>query len=264
MKKLFLMVCCAVITTHCFASVDTCKKNNSAFAAGESLTYVFSYHWGAIWLSAGEATMSIESVTYDNNPCYHITGIGKTYPSYDWFYKVYDTYETYMDTATLLPYKFIRKVDEGNFKIYNNVTFNQDAGKATSTHGTYNVPGCIQDVMSAIYYLRNTDMTKVQLNETIPITIFLDDSVYHLYVRYVGKEKIKTNYGEFNCLKIKPLTIKGTIFSGAEDMVVYISDDENKIPVLITSPITVGEIRADLSAAKGLRHPLNGKIKKKT
>ncbi len=262
MKKLFfLIVLYGVTISYCEAAIDTCKKSNSAFAAGESLTYVFSYHWGALWLSAGEATMTVESATFDNKPCYHVVGIGQTYSSYDWFYKVFDKYETYVDTETLLPYKFIRNVDEGGFKIYNNVTFKQDEGKAISTHGTYKVPACIQDVISAIYYMRNTDMSKVQVNQTIPITIFLDDSVYSLYVRYLGKEKIKTAYGEFNCFKIKPLTIKGTIFTGGEDMIVYISDDANKIPVLVTSPITIGEIRADLSVAKGLRHPLNGKIK---
>lgn len=123
------------------------------------------------------------------------------------------------------------------------------------------MPSCIQDVISAIYYMRNTDMSKVHLNQTIPITVFLDDSVYPIYVRYLGKEKVKTVNGEFNCFKVKPLTIKGTLFSGGEDMVVYISDDKNKIPILVESPIAVGEIRADLSAASGLRNPLNGKIK---
>lgn len=247
---------------YCFAAVDTCKRNNMAFHGGEALTTFFSYHWGAIWLSAGEATMTVEAATFDNEPCYHIVGLGQTYKSYDWFYKVRDKYETYMDTTTLTPFKFIRNVDENGFKIYNNVLFKQDEGKAVSTHGTYNVPGCIQDIISAIYYMRNTDMSKVQINQTIPLTVFLDDSVYPLYVRYIGKADVKTNYGEFKCFKIKPLTIKGTIFKGGEDMVIYISDDANKIPVLITSPIAVGEIRADLSAASGLRNTLNGKLNK--
>ena len=258
-KLLYLALLFGLHSSYCNAITDTCKKANTAFRTGESLTYVFSYHWGAIWLSAGEATMTIEASKFDNKPCYHITGLGQTYKSYDWFFKVRDKYETYIDSETLLPEKFVRNVDEGGFKIYNNISFKQDEGKAISTSGTYKVPACIQDVISAIYYLRNTDMNKVQINQTIPITIFLDDSVYPLYVRYLGKEKIKTDYGEFSCLKIKPLTVKGTIFSGGEDMVIYISDDENKIPILLSSPIAVGEIRADLSSVKGLRNTLNGK-----
>jgi len=261
MKRIIFIVLLGLNIVDCRASIDTCRKTNTAFQVGETLTYVFSYHWGAIWLSAGEATMNVESSTFNNKPCYHIVGIGQTYKSYNWLYEVHDKYETYMDEETLLPYKFIRNINEGGFKTYNNVSFDQDMGKATSTHGTYTVTACIQDVISAIYYLRNTDMSKFQLNQTIPITIFLDDSIYPLYVRYLGKEKVKTEYGEVNCFKIRPLTVKGTIFSGGEDMLIYISDDANKIPVLISSPITVGEIRADLSVAKGLRNPLNGKIK---
>lgn len=242
-------------------TIDTsCHRTNTAFNVGESLSYKFSFKWGAIWLSAGEATMAITEGTIANKPCYHITGFGQTYESYDWFFKVRDKYETYVNKETLLPMKFIRDVDEGGYTIYNNVTFKHAEHKAISTNGVYKIPDCLQDVISAIYYMRTYDMTNVKLNDVLPVTIFIDDSIYPLYVRFVGKEHLKSKFGEWDCLKIKPLTVEGTIFKGGEDMIVYVTDDKNHIPVAITSPILIGEIRADLFKASGVRNPMAGKL----
>jgi hypothetical protein len=158
------------------------------------------------------------------------------------------------------PLKFIRNVNEGGYTIYNNVTFNHDEGKATSTKGEFKIPDCTQDVLSAVYYARNIDFNKYNVNDTIPLNLFLDDSIYHIYIRYLGKELLKTKTGDYNCIKFKPLLINGTIFRGGEKMTVWVTDDDNKIPILVESPITVGFIRAELYKADGLRSPMKAKI----
>jgi hypothetical protein len=86
--------------------------------------------------------------------------------------------------------------------------------------------------------------------------MFLDDEVFNMYIRYLGKEDIKTRYGKFRAIKFKPLLIKGTIFEGGEKMTVWVSDDANKIPVRIESPITVGSVKVDMMGYKNLRYPL--------
>ena len=172
-----------------------------------------------------------------------------------------DRYETYFDTATLQPYKFIRNVDEGGYKTIENVNFNQEANTAVSLNGTYKVPGCIQDVMSAIYYARNIDFNQYKPDDKIPFDMFLDNEIYHLYIRYLGKEKIKTRFGTFNAIKFRPLLVKGTIFAGGEKMSVWVSDDPNHIPVRIESPIVVGTIKVDMMDFKNLRYPLSSRIK---
>ena len=113
---------------------------------------------------------------------YHVVGLGNSNSSYDWIFKVRDRYETYFDTATLQPYKFIRNVDEGGYKTIENVNFNQEANTAVSLNGTYKVPGCIQDVMSAIYYARNIDFNQYKPDDKIPFDMFLDNEIYHLYI----------------------------------------------------------------------------------
>jgi hypothetical protein len=130
-----------------------------------------------------------------------------------------------------------------------------------TTKGVYKVPGCIQDVISAVYYARNIDFSKYNVNDKIPFKMFLDNEVYDMYIRYLGKETVKTKYGKFKAIKFKPLLVKGTIFEGGEKMTVWVSDDGNHVPVRIESPISVGTIKVDMMGNKNLRYPLTSLLK---
>jgi hypothetical protein len=90
--------------------------------------------------------------------------------------------------------------------------------------------------------------------------MFLDKEVFEMYIRYIGKETIKTKYGKFKAIKFKPLLVKGTIFEGGEKMTVWVSDDANHIPVRIESPISVGSVKVDMISRNNLRHPLSSLI----
>lgn len=238
-----------------------CDVRNSAFQAGEKITYQIAFKWGAIWLSAGEVNFTLKPTRYNNKDVFHAVGYGYTYKSYDWFFKVRDTYESYFDMHTLQPYKFVRDIYEGGYTFYQNVVFKHAERKAVSLKGTFEIPSCCQDILSAIYYNRCIDWQNYKKNDTVPITVFLDDNVYPLYVRYMGKQKVQLRSGTYNCIVLKPLLVKGTIFKGGEEMNVYVTDDKNKIPVLVESPILIGAIRAELNTTSGLRHPLTAKIK---
>ena len=138
--------------------------------------------------------------------------------------------------------------------------FNHEAGTAVSTRGVFKVPPCVQDVLSAIYYARNIDYNKYKPGDKIPFTMFIDDEVNNLFIRYIGRETVKTRYGKFNAIQIKPLLIKGTIFEGGEKMSVWISDDQNHIPLRIESPITVGSVKVDMMGYQNLRYPLTSRV----
>lgn len=239
---------------------DFCGIRNTAFTAGEQITMKVFYSTLGMYIGAGEATFTTVLERFNGKTVYHCTGEGKSFSFFDNFFKVRDKYESYIDTNNLLPYKFVRNVDEGGYKKYNNVTFNQGAGTAVSTNGVFKVTQCIQDVVSAVYYARNIKFEKYKLEDKIPFDMFLDDEIYHLYIRYVGKEKIKTRYGKFNAIKIKPLLIKGTIFEGGEKMTAWISDDPNHLLLRVESPISVGTIKVDMMGYKNLRYPLKSLI----
>jgi hypothetical protein len=237
-----------------------CEVRNNSFAAGESITFKVFYTVAGMYVGAGEAVFNSALEKLNNKAVYHIIGEGKTFSFYDNFFKVRDRYETYIDTATLQPYKFIRNIYEGGYKKYENVTFNKVTNTAITNDGVFKVPACVQDVLSSIYYARNIDFEKYKPGDKIPFTLFLDKELFAMYVRYIGKETIKTKYGKFKAIKFKPLLIKGTIFEGGEKMTVWISDDRNKIPVRIESPISVGSVKVDMMSYKNLRYPLTALI----
>jgi hypothetical protein len=154
------------------------------------------------------------------------------------------------------PLKFVRDVSEGNHKHYENITFNQSANTAVTKNGVYKVPDCVQDVVSAMYCARNINFDNYKKDDKIPFKMFLDNEVYDMYIRYMGKEDIKTKYGKFSAVKFSPLLLKGTIFEGGEKMTVWVSDDQNHIPLRIESPIVVGSVKVDMMSYRNLRYPL--------
>lgn len=239
------------------APVDEfCNVRNTSFVVGEQIDFTVFYAVAGIFVNAGSAQFTSQLERLNGRPVFHITGTGKTHPSYDWIFKVRDQYETFVDTATMQPLKFIRNVQEGGYKKYENVSFNRTTNTAITNNGVYKVPPCVQDIISAIYYARNIDFNKYKPGDRIPFTMFLDNEIYNMYIRYLGKEDIKTKYGKFSTIKFKPLLLKGTVFEGGEKMTVWVSNDANKIPVRIESPISVGSVKVDMMGYKNLRYPL--------
>ncbi len=258
--KAFVLLCILSSFAPQPTAGDFCGLKNTAFKAGESVTMRVFYNAAGVYIGAGDATFTSTLEKFNGKTVYHCVGDGKTFSFFDNFFKVRDRYETYIDTATLLPMKFIRNVDEGGYKIYNNVTFNHNANTAVTTNGVFKTTPCIQDVVSAMYYARNIDFNKYKVNDKIPFDMFLDDQVYHLYLRYLGKEKVKTRYGKFNAIKFKPLLVKGTIFEGGEKMTAWVSDDPNHLLLRVESPIAVGTIKVDMFGYRNLRYPLTSLI----
>ena len=242
------------------APAGNCGYKNVAFKSGESVTFYVFYTLAGIWVHAGNVNFTTTQTAHNNKPVFHVVGTGSTLPSYDWIYRVRDRYETYIDTNTLLPYKFVRHVEEGDYRKDEIVTFDRSANTATSKAGIFKVPGCVQDVMSEVYMARNINFNNYKKGDLIPFDLFLDDEVFNMYIRYLGKEVIKTRYGKFRCIKFKPLLLKGTIFEGGEKMTVWVTDDGNKLPVRIESPITVGSIKVDMMLYRNLRHPLTSQV----
>ena len=265
--RIFITICILLFTGLSFPlragnefGDEFCGAHNTAFLAGETLTYKVLYKLANVYVGAGEAVFTNTLEHMNGKDVYHVVGDGKTYSFYDKFYRVRDRYETYIDTATLQPLKFIRNINEGGYKTYENVTFVKATNTAITTEGVYKVPSCIQDVLSAIFYARNIEWGRLKPGDKVPFDMFLDRQVYHLYIRYLGKETIRTKYAKFRTIKFKPLLIKGTIFEGGEKMTVWVSDDPNHIALRVESPISVGSVIVDMINYKNLRHPLSSLV----
>lgn len=260
-----LVIFCVAILFLSFEKVKqdkiNCSIKNTTFEAGEEISFHVFYALAGIYVNAGKVVFSNKLETLNNQTVYHISGVGRTHSSYDWIYKVRDIYETFIDTATLQPLKFIRNINEGGYKKIENISFNNSTNSAITNDGVYKVPDCIQDVLSAIYYARNIDFDNYKVGDRIPFHLFLDNKIFNMHIRYLGNEIIKTRYGTFRAIKFKPLLLTGTIFEGGEKMTVWVSDDKNHIPVRIESPIVVGTIKVDMMNYNHIRYPLSSLIK---
>lgn len=245
------------------AQDDMCSIRNTSFKDGEKLTFRVYYNLNFVWINAGNVHFTTKAEEMNGHKVFHVTGDGKTAKSYEFVYKVKDRYETYIDHNTMMPLRFVRDVNEGGFKINQDITFNHKKGTATSDKKTFSIPKCTQDVLSAIYYARNIDYDKYIPGDKIPFNMFLDDKVYPLYIKYVGKEKIKTKMGVYNAIKIVPLLVEGTIFKGGDKMTIWVTDDENHLPLRVDSPILVGSVKVDLIDYENIRNPFASMIKEK-
>lgn len=277
--KMFLvrLKYCVISTVVCFLfgiptvfSQTGCVSENTSFLPGEELNYKVIYNWGMIWLESGKATFRVGSAQIKGRTLYVLNGSGSTYPNYDWFYKVKDVFESYVDSATLRPLTTSATIWEGSKREKHNYVFNFQTKKAYTniTRGknpakldTVKTSACTIDVTTAIYYARNIDYSNCKKNDTISISLLLDGKVYPIYIRYLGKEKYNAgNLGYYNCIKFSPLLVEGSIFKGGEGMTVWVTNDKNKIPLYIETPIVVGSIKVKLVSYKGLRNPEEAKI----
>jgi len=260
MKKLSVASLLWLVVTGASTPDDFCGISNTTFSSGEVIDFKVFYSVIGIYVDAGDARFTVDREQLNGKPVYHIVGVGNSNPRYDWIFKVRDKYQSYIDTSTLRPYRFIRNVYEGGYTIFEDVAFDPKANIAESKKGRYSVPPCVQDVLSAIYYARNIDFDRYKPGDKIPFSMFIDNEVYNLFIRYLGKEVVKTRYGRYNAIKFRPLLIKGTLFEGGEKMTVWVSDDRNHVPLRIESPITVGSVKVDMKGYANLRHPFSAKI----
>ncbi|MCX6290646.1 MAG: DUF3108 domain-containing protein [Bacteroidetes bacterium] len=228
------------------------SMSNTAFKPGEKLK--FRIHYG--FVDAGEATLEVDQnfTNLGGRDCYHVIGTGQSVGAFDWFFEVRDRYESIIDKQALIPWMFIRRVNEGGYIINQNVSFNHFRDSASSEKKTIAIPEYTQDLISAFYYARNLDFATAKEGDIFPINGYLDDGIIPLNLKYIGKEDIKYKKGVFHCLKFHPVLQEGRVFRTKEDMTVWISDDKNRIPVRVESEILVGSIKMDLMDYENLNN----------
>ena len=234
---------------------------HTAFQPGEKITFTVFYNVIGMYINAGTAIFTTNVTKHKNINAYHVVAEGVTNKKYDWIFKVRDRYESVFD-EDFNSLKFSRDVHEGKISFSEEVVFNNDNNTAVSSNKIYKVPPSVMDVLNSIYYARNIDYDSYKVGDKISFSMFLDREVYNMYIRYLGKEEIKTKYGKFKAIKLKPLLLKGSMFDGGESMTMWVTDDANHIPVRIESDISVGKVKVDLMEYANLRHPLSSLMAK--
>ena len=229
--------------------------NNKAFKKGEVITY--RVHYG--FIDAGTARLEVmnEEKKYGDRDAYHIVGTGKSRGAFDWFFKVRDRYETFIDADAIVPWVFLRRVDEGGYKINQNYVFNPFKNTVYADGTAFSTPPNVQDMLSSFYYSRCIDYSKAKEGDTFTIPSFVDNEIFEMKIKFIGREVIETDLGKFMCIKFRPVVQKGRVFKKEEDLNVWITDDENHIPIRAQANILVGSIKMDLESYSGLASPIS-------
>lgn len=240
-------------------------QKESSFGVGEY--FKFRIHYGMV--TAGYATLEVKEAVKNNKKVYHAVGNGYTTGMTKLFFKVEDNYESYFDKVTGKPYQYVRKIDEGGYTKNQEGFFNQDKNVIlvkdykNKSESAFFTPENVQDIVSTFYYLRNhPNVDKLKVGESIVVDMFFDNETFKFKLKFIGTEDIETKFGVVRTMMFRPLVQSGRVFKEEESLTVWISDDENKIPIRIKATLAVGSLKADLESFKGLKNPFYIKVKK--
>ncbi|WP_294670418.1 DUF3108 domain-containing protein [uncultured Fluviicola sp.] len=229
--------------------------SNNSFQTGEKLRYRITYGF----IDAGEAVLEVKETSKKGNrtrDLYHIKGTGKTLGGFNAVYKVNDVYESYIDKKGIFPWQFVRRVEEGGYKLSQDYAFKQDKQKVHNGQKDFSTPSGIQDMISSFYYARTLNFKSAKVGDTFEFKCFMDDEIWPLKVKYLGDEKISIRKGKFNCMKFAPVVQTGRVFKKQDDLSFWVTKDENRIPILVKAKIPVGSIKLHLVEWSGLKHDL--------
>ncbi len=228
-------------------------------AYGDREYFKFRVHYG--FVTAGYATLKVNDATINGKEVFHVRGYGETVGVSKLFFKVKDDYQSYIDKEKNIPYRFIRKIDEGGYTKDIQIDFNHSSNRATVNDKksdeitVFSFPRETQDMISAFYYLRNKLETEnIKEGDVVEMNMFFDKENYKFRLKFLGKEILDTNFGRVRTLIFRPYVQSGRVFKEKESLTVWISDDKNKIPLLIKADLAVGSLKATLTEFKGLQH----------
>ena len=229
---------------------------NESFFIGEKLRYRVSY--GIV--DAGEAIIEVKPTSKkgaQGQTLLHGVGTGRTLGAFNLFYRVNDTYETYLDEKGIFPWFFKRNVEEGSYRLQQNYRFEQHKRKVDNGKGKqFDIPVGVQDMISSFFFARTLDYQNMKVGDITEFQCFMDDEIYPLKIKYVGKEDVKIRKGTFRCMKFVPVVQTGRYFESEDDVNFWVTDDKNRIPVLVKAKIPVGVVRLHLVEWEGLKHKI--------
>ena len=230
------------------------SQTNLPYKAGEYVAYKVSF--GAI--NVGFADLEIaESGQLNNRPILHIVGKARTAPFFDWFFKVRDVYETFIDVNTLLPLVFKRDVNEGGYLINQRYQFNHNNSKVITQDSSFFIPINTQDMLSAFFLARTFKKQSIMDSKSFYVPIFMDNENYHLEIKYLVNEIIDTKWGKIDCMVFQPKMQEGRVFEDGEQMKLWVTDDANHLLLKVETEIWAGTIKAILKDYKKLKYPLS-------
>ncbi len=230
----------------------------TAFGVGERL--VFDVNYG--FITAGEAVMAVAG--YDSiagRRCFRVEFSVNSLPSFSWIYRVEDRYLTFIDVEAIVPWRFEQHIREGNYRRDFVADFNQYRHIARTSEGEYQIPPYVHDIMSAFYYARTMDYSQSKPGDQFTLFNFYKDKSNELAVKFLGRQELEVEAGTFRTIVVEPMVKEGGLFKSEGRIVIWLTDDELKVPVRVNTKVVIGSIDTELREYSGLRGTLKARIK---
>ena len=230
----------------------------TAFDVGERLVFDVGYSF----FTAGEAVMSIPSMdTIQGRPVYHIVFTVNSTPTFSVFYKVEDRYESFLDKDGMFSWKFVQRIREGGYSRDFSAEFDQTANIARAEDNEYPIPPYVHDVVSAFYFARTLEYTGMRVGQKTIVENFYKDTTYPLAIKFLGHQRVSVDAGKFDCLVVEPLIKEGGLFKSEGRVIIWLTNDERKVPVKVSTKVIIGSIDVELREYSGIRGGIPARVK---
>ena len=260
------------VLTSCIPVRTVCDAD-LAFAHGEEATFTLHYEWGLIDSDVGSATVRLDSLTYNGQKAYRCTMHGRTTRMYDYVFRVREDFQSCFTRDGLKPLSFYRHSQEGDYEARNTYVYDWAAAEPTIRAELYtskvgpsnmDIPltPCTFDLPTLFYYARNMNFDVIERGRKYPMTFAIDDEVFNVYFILHGREKIRVKgIGEVRTIKFGAKLLEGEVFKGEADMIIWVTDDDNRLPVYFEAPLLIGMAKGRLTSYKNLKYPFTSIVK---
>jgi hypothetical protein len=230
------------------AALSTLSPRNP-FIAGERLSYDVSW---ADFIVAAEFTIETDQRrSFDGIDGYHVTAQARTVGLVNGLFKVNDIYESFIDSATLKPFRAEKRSRHGKNQTQSSVTIDQGKRSAQLGEGrTLEINEDTYDLASLIFAIRGMDLT---IGKTRTLTVFEDGKLYTINLQPEAREKVTTRAGSYDTVKIATSRSKGRENDKLYNLRIYITADAARLPVMITAEPSWGSVRVELTSATGIK-----------
>jgi hypothetical protein len=240
-------------------------QGQNAFKAGENLTFTASYNMSGLLTDIAQVTMQTEEVKTSKSTLLHLKCTAKTFSKWDNFFRVRDLYESYVNPNSLNPYLYKRDISEGGYYKFVKYNFNhrtntvksqqkkkRSDGSIWEQNKNLNISNQTKDLVTTIYHLRNLDIHKASPGDSETFPVIFDHKENLVTIKYLNKETIKTAIGNKECYKLAISLNNSDLLKGNNNNLLWLTADENKIPVYAKFKVAVGNGELKIKSATGL------------
>jgi hypothetical protein len=211
--------------------------------------------YAADWriFDAGIATIRMEQAGRE----YRVVGTADASGMVSLLYHVQDRLEAFFDPSSFCSRSIFRHTEEGFRRVETSVSFDYQRGKSVldqknlrkkdSKHEEHDIPGCVTDLLSGIYYIASLPL---EPGRTFSFPLNDGGETLTVDAHVEAREQIKTPAGTFNTLRIQPESSSGVLKEKGKVWIWY-SDDPKHVPVQMRARMYWGTLTLTLQRIEG-------------